>query len=254
MSPHHLGVPQHRERVLILGVRKDLLVEGGLPTIPPVAPPTNTHISSVLDSDDSDKADCRLSGADISVLNKWEELVQHFKSEGIKLPTFPIWSDVWDSNEPYTDEPDWKQKFIRQNREFYTSYKSWLASWIASARAIDAFKGARRKFEWQCGMFQTTDSLWNLLFQFRPSGIRVKRANYSPALVAMAQIVYVGQKRRKLSPREVARLQSFPDSFRLPTSSSVAYKQFGNAVNVEVIKWAARHLFTMGTVAYGRGR
>ncbi len=45
-------------------------------------------------------------------------------------------------------------------------------------------------------------SLWTQLFQFRPSGIRVKRANYSPALVAMAQIVYVGEKRRKLTPRE----------------------------------------------------
>jgi DNA (cytosine-5)-methyltransferase 1 len=88
------------------------------------------------------------------------------------------------------------------------------------------------------------DSLWTLLFQFRPSGIRVKRSDYSPALVAMAQIVYVGEKKRKLSPREVARLQSFPDSFKLPISSSVAYKQFGNSVNVDVIKWAGEHLFT----------
>jgi DNA (cytosine-5)-methyltransferase 1 len=69
----------------------------------------------------------------------------------------------------------------------------------------------------------------------------VKRTNYSPALVAMAQIVYVGEKRRKLSPREVARLQSFPDSFKLPVAS-VAYKQFGNSVNVEVIKYAMKIL------------
>lgn len=253
MSPHHLGVPQHRERVLILGVRKDLLGTGILPPIPAVKPP-KTHISSVLDSDESDKADCRLSAADIAVLEKWEELVQHFKATGTKLPTFPMWSDVWDSTESVADEPEWKQKFVRQNREFYTSNKDWLAPWLVGARALESFKGARRKFEWQCGAFGAEDSLWNLLFQFRPSGIRVKRANYSPALVAMAQIVYVGQKRRKLSPREVARLQSFPDSFCLPASSSVAYKQFGNAVNVEVIKWAARHLFSMGTAAYGTGR
>ena len=59
----------------------------------------------------------------------------------------------------------------------------------------------------------------------------------------MAQIVYVGEKKRKLTPREVARLQSFPDTFQLPSSDSVAYKQFGNAVNVDVIKWAATQLF-----------
>ena len=58
----------------------------------------------------------------------------------------------------------------------------------------------------------------------------------------MVQIVYIGEKRRKLTPREVARLQSFPDSFQLHPSNSVSYKQFGNSVNVEVIKWASNHL------------
>ena len=65
----------------------------------------------------------------------------------------------------------------------------------------------------------------------------------------MAQIVYVGEKKRKLTPREVARLQSFPESFLLPSSHSVAYKQFGNSVNVEVIRWAATHLFRMTATA-----
>ena len=86
---------------------------------------------------------------------------------------------------------------------------------MEKARGFDGFSGARRKFEWQCGVFQESDSLWNLLFTFRPSGIRTKRTNYSPALVAMAQIVYVGSRKRKLSTREVARLQSFPDSFTI---------------------------------------
>lgn len=86
------------------------------------------------------------------------------------------------------------------------------------------------------------------MFQFRPSGIRVKRDNYSPALVAMSQIVYVGEKNRKLTPREVARLQSFPDTFKLPLSNSVAYKQFGNAVNVEVVKWATKILFSIDII------
>jgi DNA (cytosine-5)-methyltransferase 1 len=73
----------------------------------------------------------------------------------------------------------------------------------------------------------------------------VKRATYSPALVALAQIVVVGAKRRKLCPREVARLQSFPDSFILPAAASEAYRQFGNAVNVEVIRRAAQHMFSL---------
>jgi DNA (cytosine-5)-methyltransferase 1 len=63
--------------------------------------------------------------------------------------------------------------------------------------------------------------------------------------VALAQIVVIGAKKRKLCPREVARLQSFPDSFRLPAKAADAYRQFGNSVNVEVIRQAALHMFSL---------
>lgn len=35
---------------------------------------------------------------------------------------------------------------------------------------------------------------------------------------------------RRFTPREAARIQSFPDTFKFPTSESYAYKQIGNAV------------------------
>jgi DNA (cytosine-5)-methyltransferase 1 len=41
---------------------------------------------------------------------------------------------------------------------------------------------------------------------------------------------------RKLTPREAARLQGFPDSFKIIVSDNQAYKQFGNSVCVPVIK------------------
>ena len=40
---------------------------------------------------------------------------------------------------------------------------------------------------------------------------------------------------RKLTPRECARLQGFPDSFKIPVSDTQAYKQFGNSVVVPLI-------------------
>lgn len=40
---------------------------------------------------------------------------------------------------------------------------------------------------------------------------------------------------RKLSVRESARLQGFPDEFRIPVSDAQAYKQFGNSVSVPVL-------------------
>lgn len=258
LSPHQLGVPQHRQRVLIMGWRNDVLPSGGLPIVSPPLTSAPTDIRSILLDTTDVPEGTGLSASDIEVLNLWETFVQHFKDNNIKLPTFPIWSNDWDSEynvEEHQDAednieddevenkyPGWKQKFILQNRTFYSDHVEFLDPWLKTARASPAFVGSRRKFEWQAGKFQPSDSIWALLFQFRPSGIRVKRTNYSPALVAMAQIVYVGEKRRKLCPREVARLQSFPDTFKLPESTNVAYKQFGNSVNVDVIKYAAKLL------------
>jgi len=242
LSPHHLGVPQHRERVFILGVRNDLAAGKTLTPFPPVKA-AKTDISSVLEP--AEESQVGLSAGDQSVLNLWEEFVQHFKAAGVKLPTFPLWSDDWDSVGDITTLPAWKQRFITSNRGFYKSHEAFLKPWLVKARLETAFAGARRKFEWQAGIWKAEDSLWTLLFTFRPSGIRVKRTNYSPALVAMAQIVFVGSRRRKLTAREVARLQSFPDTYKIHESTATAYKQFGNSVNVTVVTHVARWLMQM---------
>lgn len=47
---------------------------------------------------------------------------------------------------------------------------------------------------------------------------------------------------RKITPREAARLQGFPDSFQIVVSDVQAYKQFGNSVCVPVIRALAQQL------------
>jgi DNA (cytosine-5)-methyltransferase 1 len=47
---------------------------------------------------------------------------------------------------------------------------------------------------------------------------------------------------RKITPREAARLQGFPESFVIPVSDTQAYKQFGNSVAVNVISAIAREM------------
>lgn len=49
---------------------------------------------------------------------------------------------------------------------------------------------------------------------------------------------------RRLTPRECARLQGFDDSFVIPVSDSQAYKQFGNAVTVNVADAVAKSVKT----------
>lgn len=49
---------------------------------------------------------------------------------------------------------------------------------------------------------------------------------------------------RKLTPRECARLQGFPEKFIIPVSDTQAYKQFGNSVAVPVIRAVAKQLIS----------
>lgn len=47
---------------------------------------------------------------------------------------------------------------------------------------------------------------------------------------------------RKLTPRECARLQGFPENFVIPVSDTQAYRQFGNSVAVPVVEAVAKNM------------
>lgn len=51
-----------------------------------------------------------------------------------------------------------------------------------------------------------------------------------------------GKLPRKLTPRECARLQGFPEDFIIPVSDTRAYKQFGNSVAVPVVRAIAENI------------
>ena len=51
-----------------------------------------------------------------------------------------------------------------------------------------------------------------------------------------------GKNPRRLTPREAARLQGFPDSFQLPCSDTQTYKQLGNSVPTKMIEAVAEKM------------
>ena len=50
---------------------------------------------------------------------------------------------------------------------------------------------------------------------------------------------------RKMTPREWARLQGFPDNFIIPVADTSAYKQFGNSVAVPAIQATANEILKL---------
>ena len=158
----------------------------------------------------------------------------------LKVIGFPIIVDFFDGHiDP--DYPNWKKQFVEKNHALYVLNKNAIDRWIKKWKVYETFTPTQRKMEWQAG--SSIESIWEGLIQFRPSGVRVKSPNCFPALVAMVQVPIVGKYKRRLTIREAARLQSFPDSFIFDSNDHQAYKQFGNAVNVNVIKTAAEALF-----------
>ncbi len=142
--------------------------------------------------------------------------------------------------------PMWKQNFILKNRLLYSNNRKFIDKWLKRWRVLEVNESgkpfipvSRTKYEWQAGPTSRTN--WENIFQFRPSGIRVKKGNYFPALVAMAQIPVVGWLKRHITPKECARIQDFDvdgnhgKPFVLGDSDQQSYKQLGNAVNVNMI-------------------
>jgi DNA (cytosine-5)-methyltransferase 1 len=161
--------------------------------------------------------------------------------------------------------PLWKQNFIGKNRILYAENKKYIDKWLKRWNLFGVDEDGKRlipvsrtKYEWQAGPDSRTN--WENIFQFRPSGIRVKRGDYFPALVAMAQIPVVGWLKRHITPKECARIQSFDvdglygGPFKLGTNDGQAYKQLGNAVNVNMILLIQEHidLFLSGSTKFSK--
>ena len=244
MSPHHIGIPQNRERIFIVGIYKDYY-DGEYINI--VVPDKKlypiTDIFSVLDKHIKNFEHYSVTEQENEVLRAWNALVKHFKKHNKKLIS-PILVDEFGQDYDYSDLPKWKQEYCQKNRDFYLDNKEYLDAWL-ELFDVKNFKKRDRKLEWQAG--DSADCVYNTLIQLRQSGIRCKKTNTFPALVAMVQTSIVGKYLRRITPREAARLQSFPEEYILNKNEHMAYKQLGNSANVEVIKYIATQLFNIET-------
>lgn len=240
-SPHYIGIPQHRERVYIMCIRKDI---GDIAPFEFKVSQKPCTIDSILENDRDipDIGEYQISDDMINLIDLWNDFIQNIKVA--RLPGFPIWSDRLrdlDLTEDLSQFPLWKRNFILKNNELYKDNREFIDSWLDRARKNPLFFGAKAKLEWQAGQTDKPD-IWKQIFQLRPSGIRVKTNSYFPALVAIVQTSIIGTRKRYLTPRECARLQSFPDNFIPDEKRAQAYKQFGNAVNVKCVKIFAEHI------------
>ncbi len=269
LSPHYINIPQHRERIFIVGSLNSFEIQN-VEWINKES--YYTSIDNILNHSE---IETDLEPEKIKVLNVWQEFINDLPPN--LDPYRPLWSmefgatypldidwqnlsliewqkykgnygyslalcnsieDVFNHLPNYVKTqkgipPKWKQNYIKNNRDFYKNNKKFIKPVILNA--IKSFKQESwKKFEWNCKGLNRDFN--NKLIQFRGSGVRIKRDDYLPSLVTVStQIPIIGKYMRYLLIEEGARAQSLPKYIKLPNTRSASFRVLGNMVNVELV-------------------
>ncbi len=238
LSPHFFGSPQTRERAFLPGIYSPEHSKEHLQiALPEFLKKEDNSVYDILDENESDDS-LQLTEKEKRVMRIWDEFYQNID---LKVIGFPVWADYFMDSSSLSDYPGWKAAFIIKNRELYARNREFIDDWILRHDIYNTLNPTQRKFEWQAGTKIKT--LYDGIIQFRPSGMRVKTPCITPALVAMVQIPIIGKLQRRMSVRECARLQAFPDTFDFCNCSPHdSYKQLGNSINVRVLEHVIKGL------------
>jgi len=273
LSPHNYNIPQHRERLFIIGSKN------GLQHFKWPEPEESTlTIHDFLTNNNSRPVEIDK----LNVIDIWQEFVDALPKDK-KLPGFPVWATEFGATYPVkplaTTElsnkgldayngsfgiplkgmtfkekyqnlppyalncskkvfPNWKIRYIEENRKLYEDNKEALYVVVEKIKHLTVFSW--QKFEWNCGVMPR--NLYDYIIQFRASGIRIKNNNFFPSLVTVStQIPIIGWQKRYLTPNEGAAIQSF-EGLVLPENVGSSFGALGNAVNVKLVRIIATKL------------
>lgn len=227
VSPHQLGIPVLRPRVYIPAVLgNNIDIKFDIPNI------DRNSLDALSYFNFGQNVNLPISSYQVNILEIWNSF---YKGIDHKVIGFPIWYDYLNEDIYLPTKFQWKNEFIRKNKELYRRNRDFIEIWKRSYPEIEDYPVSYRKFEWQCGL--SCETVFEGFIQFRPSGIRVKRPTVFSTQVAINQGQVIGKFLRRLTPNEAKKLHAFPDEFVLHSEDKMAFKHLGNSVNVEVVKF-----------------
>lgn len=145
--------------------------------------------------------------------------------------------------------PDWKRKYIKYSREFYSENKKYVHDVVKEIAKYPS--QSWQKLEWNVG--DSKREISKYILQFRASGIRVKKADFFPSLVCTnTQIPIIGWENRYITREEGLKLQSL-QGIELPVNDNAAFRALGNAVNSKIVKLIAENLLLPNINAKTKG-
>ncbi|WP_285829800.1 DNA (cytosine-5-)-methyltransferase [Bacteroides acidifaciens] len=222
LSPHQFGLSQHRKRIFILAVNRQLgdISTYGFP-IPPKGASKYCDVTKLVDASDTNitkiKPETRYQ------LKVWQEFIDQTISHGQKIPSFPIWAMEFGADYEYKDlapafqtvedlrdrrgklgipitgktlEECLAQLPIYAQTDAAQRFPSWKIRYIEQNREfyelnrewLTPWLEKVRNFENSHLKLEwncgvnATSSIEDKIVQFRASGIRIKLPNFAPAL------------------------------------------------------------------------
>jgi DNA (cytosine-5)-methyltransferase 1 len=273
MSPHQFNIPQHRERLFIVG---------SLRPLENFVWPQKTELTNGVRDFLSVNVVENVEPERQNVINIWQDFLDLLPLNE-NVPGFPIWAMEFGANYPtdipisklsneqlenyrgsfgkslrglsYEEKlrnlpgyavknkgrevyPDWKVRWINDNRNLYNRYRRELSPIVRRIKNLPI--KSWQKFEWNCGDVER--NIREHIIQFRASGVRIKKADFFPSLVTVStQIPIIGWENRYITPEEGARIQSF-DNIVFPDNIGACFGALGNAVNVRLVSLIASNL------------
>lgn len=133
LSPHQLGIPQQRERVLFVAIRDDVYDEHIEITLD--LPDVNISFENILEKN-VDKKYC-IEPDILQVLEAWDEMIDTFNI-GEKLSPTIMCHEFYKkyTDEEFLDLPVWKQDYIKKNKPIYLKYKKQWDKWYKKHKDI----------------------------------------------------------------------------------------------------------------------
>mgnify|MGYP003977727391 CR=1 FL=1 len=249
MSPHNYGIPQQRERIYFVCVRKDIY--NGKDIKLPEIINNEIKLDKYMLKESEVDSKYFIDGDVLKCLEAWEEMIKIFEVDEKISPVIMI-NEHYNNHtqEDFDNYAGWRKGYITANKPLINKYKDKWDPWYEKHKEILQKREIFGKLEWQVGKIKPNDSIFNYFIQIRQSGIRVKKPQYFPTLVAINQCPIYGKQKRYITPRECARLQSFPEDFKIDPEDNKAYKQFGNSVNCDNVKTVIKATFDHYGIEY----
>lgn len=254
ISPNHIKkVPALRERIFILAYNKEKLPKLDLENYK-IGKKLEFKKTSLYTHNDINRGlkkeyfkteiKCDLEEEKIKTIDMWNDLYHMLKDKGGYIIS-PMWPHFFEeSSTEGIDIPDWKMKIINRNQKFYKDNKKIFDDWMEKhCDHYNTLSMSDRKFEWNAG--DDIDDIWQGIIQFRPSGVRVKRPDFIPTLVAINQTPILGCEKRYLQPEEMAKLYGFKRLKFGDELKNERYKQLGNTVSVDVVEYLIEHMLNV---------